>query len=244
VGDKTKIEWTDSSWNPVTGCTPISPACDHCYAKAISNRFGDSFTVTLHPDRLDVPRHWKKGRKIFLCSMGDLFHKDVPDEFINQVFSVMADCPQHTFQVLTKRPERMREYLADKYPLPNVWVGTTIENQEQLEKRLPHLLNTRAELRFVSCEPLLSPLVFCPHCAAGNSPIMLPEGIKAHETPDGYCDCTLQGLGWIITGGENGPHSRKMEPDWVRGILQQARLNGIPFFFKGWVQSISNSFSF
>jgi len=176
----TRIEWTDVSWNPVTGCSKVSRGCQFCYAERMAKRLAgrggypaeNPFAVTLHPERLDEPLHWRKPRRVFVCSMGDLFHKDVPSGFITEVFAVMALCPQHTFQVLTKRPERMAEYLADedlpdyidtmacnygachanldgRWPLPNVWLGTSVEDQATADERIPHLLRCPAAVRFV-----------------------------------------------------------------------------------------------
>ncbi|KKL19936.1 hypothetical protein LCGC14_2460460, partial [marine sediment metagenome] len=190
----TKIEWTDETWNPVTGCTKVSEGCKFCYAERLSKRFGQDFDVTLHPDRLGIPLRWRKPRRVFVVSMGDLFHEDVPDQFIDKVFAVMALTPWHTYQVLTKRPERIVSYInaanrreritkgygpleaaltgeqwnigggwgvdpgAMPWPLPNVWLGVSVENQEAADERIPLLLETPAAVRFVSCEPLLSGL--------------------------------------------------------------------------------------
>lgn len=186
MGDKTGIEWTDATWNPVTGCTKISPGCVHCYAEAVDHRFDHDKMgklpwafpasrggrgVTLHPERLEQPLRWKKPRRIFVNSMSDLFHEDVPDEGIAEIFQIMADCPQHTFQVLTKRPHRMRRFLDENeglgtvarftgysYPLPNVWLGVSVESQYWADRRIPLLLQTPAALRFLSVEPLLGPV--------------------------------------------------------------------------------------
>ena len=188
MGNDTGISWTDCTWNPVTGCTPASEGCANCYAERMHKRgiFGKMpfSKVTLHPDRLEIPLHWRKPRKIFVCSMSDLFHDDIPDDFIDKVFAVMALCLQHTFQVLTKRPVRMLEYMsnptrgylitdaASKYfhkdfdpvkmersfPFPNAWLGVTVENQARADERIPLLLQTPAAVRFVSCEPMLSPI--------------------------------------------------------------------------------------
>jgi len=245
----TKIEWTESSWNPVTGCTPISPGCAHCYAKRMANRLrgrcgypkGDPFKVTLRPDRLDQPLKWKKGRMIFVCSMGDLFHEDVPDEYIDRVFAIMAICRAHTFQILTKRPKRMADYsealrfgkrkvcdagcfgldmglvgpLAVKKAMedgwPNVWMGTSVENQDAWHVRLPHILKTFTAVRWISAEPMLGPIDF--------GLLRNPDA----ERP--YID-------WIVCGGESGPGARPMKPAWARDIREQCREAGIPFFMK------------
>ena len=188
MSDKTKIEWTDATWNPVTGCTMVSPGCDHCYAETIAHRFAgtaaypDGFAVTLRPERLDQPLRWRRPRRVFVNSMSDLFHKDVPDEYIACIWAVMALAPQHTFQVLTKRHGRMRSLLDDdgfiqrvwnemdgflprakhpdesRWPLPNVWLGVSVEDQQRADLRIPALLDTPAAVRFLSCEPLLRPV--------------------------------------------------------------------------------------
>ena len=174
---KTRIEWTEHTWNPMSGCTKISDGCKNCYAEKMANRlkamgvkgYENGFAVTLHPEKLREPLERKKPTMYFVCSMGDLFHEDVPFDYIDQIFSTMVLCPQHTFQVLTKRPDRMKKYLEDEdrkfldiagknscvYPLPNVWLGVTAENQEQADKRIPILLDTPAAVRFVSIEPML-----------------------------------------------------------------------------------------
>ena len=212
MGDKTGIEWTDATWNPVTGCDRLSPGCDHCYALTMAGRLkrmgsaryqrdgdprtsGPGFGVTCHEDVLDQPLRWRRPRRIFVNSMSDLFHPDVPDLFIAQVFTVMALCPQHTFQILTKRPQRMasllrhREACYDGWPLPNVWLGTSIEN-DRYAFRADHLRATPAAVRFVSAEPLLGPLP----------------------------SLDLTGIDWLIVGGESGPAARPMHPDWVRDL--------------------------
>jgi len=158
-----KIEWTEVTWNPVTGCTKISAGCKNCYAERMANRlkgrFGypedEPFSVTLHPDKLDLPYHWRKPRMIFVCSMGDLFHEDVPFEFIHKVFDSMFNNQQHTFQILTKRPERMHEYFQTNKNIPNVWLGVTAENQKQADRRIQEILQINAKVRFVSIEPML-----------------------------------------------------------------------------------------
>jgi protein gp37 len=238
MGDKTGIEWTDATWNPVTGCDRVSPGCDNCYALTLAARLkamgsanyqtdghprtsGPGFGVQCHPHMLDQPLRWRRPRRIFVNSMSDLFHPDVPDEFIAQVFAVMAVASQHTFQVLTKRPQRMaallqersefttmvhdaleedlghREACYDAWPLPNVWIGTSIES-DRYSWRADHLRATPAAVRFISAEPLLGPLV----------------------------SIDLAGIDWLIVGGESGPGARPMQPEWVRdlrdGCLAQA----------------------
>ena len=221
---KTKIEWATDVWNPITGCDPISPGCARCYAKRFAERFRGvpghhfehGFDLQLRPEVLDQPSHWKKPRRIFVCSMADLFHKDVPDEFIAQVFYRMALTPQHSFQVLTKRPERMSDWMAMfaettfvtsteiTWPLPNVWLGVSIENS-RFAYRADILRQTLAAVRFVSAEPLLGPL-----------------------------DLALDGISWLIVGGESGPGARPMHPDWVRSLRDQAATAGVAFLFKQW----------
>ncbi|BBZ65791.1 hypothetical protein MINS_12200 [Mycolicibacterium insubricum] len=178
MSDKTAIEWTDATWNPVTGCTKVSPGCDHCYAETIAERFRggpaypNGFDITLRPHKLDQPLRWKRPRRIFVNSMSDLFHDSVPDEYIAQVFAVMALAPRHTFQLLTKRHARMRSLVGrglldlvdqtgakvELWPLPNVWLGVSTENQQWADIRIPALLDTPAAVRWISAEPLLGPI--------------------------------------------------------------------------------------
>lgn len=310
MSEKTAIHWTDATWNPVTGCSKVSPGCAHCYAEALSLRHGWSKqpwtpenaaeNVVLHPDRLDQPLHWRKPRRIFVNSMSDLFHEGVPDEFIDRVFATMVVCslrrqvcragtrcqhetgisrgcyhisdgyeqPIHTFQILTKRPERMREYLSDAdrlerilairndpdwgitwdewlwedmpWPLPNVWLGVSVENQHWADQRIPLLLETPAAVRFVSAEPLLGPVDLS----------MLNLGVRpmAVGTFDAYLDAMANTLtdemgferrladkhrlDWVIAGGETGPGHRPMNPDWARSLRDQCVAASIPFFYK------------
>ena len=229
MADKTGIEWTDATWNPVTGCTKVSEGCDHCYAETIAHRFAgtkaypNGFDVTLRPERLDQPLRWKRPRKVFVNSMSDLFHSDVPDDYIAQVFEVMTKAQQHTFQVLTKRPGRMRSLLSRRsfrdnfahwgqpWPLPNVWLGTSVETQRWADVRIPLLLDTPAAIRFLSCEPLLGPI----DLFAWN----IDRGMR---------------VDWVIVGGESGPHARPMHPDWARQLRDDCLTAGIPFHFKQW----------
>lgn len=227
MGDRSLIEWTDATWNPVSGCTKLSRGCKFCYAEKLFARPypGRPFTdVREHPDRLDQPLRWKRPRRIFVNSMSDLFHERVDEEFICGVFRIMAMCPQHTFQVLTKRPARMRSMLerlegevrdAVKYepiaetlqwPLPHVWLGVSVEDQAAADERIRLLAETSAAVRFLSCEPLL-----------------------------GLIDLRLGGIDWVIAGGESG--SQKVapcRPDWVRSVRDQCVAAGVPFFFKQW----------
>ena len=213
MADRSKIEWTQATWNPVTGCSKVSAGCKNCYAErmalrlqAMGNaRYRNGFAVTLHEDLLDLPKFWHKPRLVFVNSMSDLFHEHVPVEFIQKVFAVMQACPQHTFQVLTKRSKRLRE-LAGLLPWPpNVWVGVTVENASVMH-RIDDLRMVPAAVRFVSCEPLLGPL------DAMN----------------------LGGIHWVIVGGESGPGARPMRVEWIRSILRQCRSWNVPFFFKQW----------
>ncbi len=213
MAQTSSIEWTESTWNPVTGCTKISAGCAHCYAERMAKRlramgqrrYRNEFKVTLQPDVLGVPLHWKRPRMIFVNSMSDLFHEDVPTDYIAKVFSVMQAASQHTFQVLTKRPERAAELALD-LPWPaNVWMGTTVESADYLY-RINSLVQIPAKIRFLSLEPLLGPITKLP----------------------------LKGIHWVIVGGESGPNARAMQSKWVFQIRDQCQENGVPFFFKQW----------
>lgn len=213
MATQSAIEWTEMTWNPVTGCTKVSEGCRHCYAermalrlRAMGNRrYANGFDVTLHDDLVDLPRTLRQPRPIFVNSMSDLFHEDVPEEFIGRVFETMVACPQHTFQVLTKRSRRLRD-MAGRLPWPkNVWIGVSVENERVLG-RMDDLREVPASVRFVSCEPLLGPLD----------------------------NLNLRGIHWVIVGGESGPHARPMKPEWVESILEQCRQAGVAFFFKQW----------
>lgn len=255
----TKIEWTDTTWNPTTGCMKVSAGCKNCYAEKMTNRLAamgqekyqgiltdtERFNgkVRSHADELGKPYTWKKPRKVFVNSMSDLFHEDVSFTFIDQVFAVMAATPQHTYQILTKRPERMAEYfnsgrvsveLQKKYLgngyLTNVWLGTSVENQEQADIRIPHLLNCPTVVRFLSCEPLL-----------GSVDLKLYRGAVldhklAHIIKTGT---GTPAIDWVIVGGESGPDARPMHPDWARNLRDQCKQASIPFFFKQWGEYIS-----
>lgn len=258
MGDKTGIEWTDATWNPVTGCDKVSPGCDRCYAETFAERwrgtrghyFETGFDVQLRPDKLGLPLRWTKPRKVFVNSMSDLFHDSVPDAYIGSVFDVMARAEQHTFQILTKRHGRMRALLRKweqegaesvergelhpKYgaaawrrrdgmwctprvwPLPNVWLGVSAEDQKRADLRIPALLDTPAAARFVSAEPLLGP-------------------IDLHGDPIGKDSVFWIGhLDWVIVGGESGSGARPMHPDWARSLRDQCLAAGVPFLFKQW----------
>ena len=213
MGQKSKIEWTESTWNPVTGCTKISAGCLNCYAERMAKRlhamgvdnYRNEFEVTLHPHVLEKPLKWKQPQTIFVNSMSDLFHKNVPLDFIQQIFDVMRRASWHRFQVLTKRSERLLD-LHRKIDWPdNVWMGVTVENDDCIY-RIEHLRNTGASVKFLSLEPLLGSL----------------ENLN------------LNNIDWVIVGGESGPGARPIEPDWVRGIRDQCVESKTPFFFKQW----------
>ena len=224
MGAITTIEWTDTTWNPVTGCTKVSPGCKHCYAERLAGRFKHQYPngfgeVQLHHDRLNIPRNWRQPRKIFVCSMSDLFHNDVPDSFLERVFYIMAKgAGHHIYQVLTKRPERMKDFVRwwiwnhnRGQRIRNVWFGTSVEDQKRKD-RIYHLRATPAVVRFLSCEPLL-------------------EDLGDLELVDPYCDPAYK-LHWIIAGGESGPKARPLELDWLRSIRDQCQEVKVPFFLK------------
>jgi len=237
---KTKIEWATDSWNPTTGCTKISPGCAHCYAERMAKRlqamgnkkYRNGFRLTLHPESLEEPLHWKKPRNIFVCSMSDLFHKDVPDSFINDVFNIMHRAYWHTFLVLTKRAERLRLMSDGLEFTENIWVGVTTENQDMANERVPYLLGTHAKVHFVSAEPLLGPIDF-------YRPPPLDWNMLTGENYE-WLDSTpapmpdMPRIDWVIVGGESGPGARPMKPEWVRSIRDQCIEAGVPFFFKQW----------
>ena len=222
---KTSIEWTDRVWNPVTGCSKVSQGCKNCYAETIADRFwGDrKFTdVRCHEDRLEQPLHWRKPSRVFVNSMSDLFHEDVPMSFLNRVFKVMTDCPQHTFQVLTKRPIRMLAYMSQRDTIPpNVWLGVSVEDQATADERIPLLLQTPAAVRWISYEPSLGPLDF--------SQVIMGDGDHLDTL---YNDGEDAGIDWVVCGGESGPHARPMHPDWARSVRDQCIAAGVPFFMK------------
>ena len=229
-----QIEWTDETWNPVTGCTPVSEGCKNCYAarmaKRLAGRAGypkdDPFRVTRHADKQDDPLHWRKPRRVFVCSMGDLFHEDVPDAFIYRVLEVILLTPRHTYQMLTKRPGRMAAVLGGYEAIPNLWLGVTAENQQTADERIPLLLQTPAAVRFVSIGPMLGPIDVSPYLGQVHADALgLP-----YKGDDPWHD----GLDWVICGGETGPGARPMNPKWVRDVRDQCMAAGVPFFFKGW----------
>lgn len=262
MADGSAIEWTDATWNPVTGCSVVSPGCTNCYAMKLAggrlashmsrvgltkpSKAGPVWTGELRLNRkwLDQPLRWKRPRTIFVAAHGDLFHEDMPEAWIDSVFAVMAMARQHRFQVLTKRAERMRDYLADReavidrwerridlrwegklvgtpwahtkgevWPLRNVWLGVSVEDQQRADERIPALLDTAAAIRFLSVEPLLGPVALIGLRAVG-------AGEKV--------------IHWVIVGGESGPDARPMHPTWARSIRDQCAAAGVPFFLKQW----------
>jgi protein gp37 len=212
MSDNSSIEWTEATWNPVTGCTQVSPGCAHCYAKTFAERFRGvpghpyefGFDLQLRPNRLEQPLLWKKPRLIFVNSMSDLFHEDVPFEYIARVFGVMGQAHWHTFQVLTKRSERLATAAPELIWPDNVWMGVSVENQ-RWTNRVDDLRKVPAFIRFLSCEPLLGPLKL-----------------------------NLEGIHWVIVGGESGHQARRMNPEWAASVRDQCLEAGVPFFFKQW----------
>ncbi len=294
MADGSKIEWTDATWNPVTGCSVVSPGCTNCYAMRLagsrmkhhpsrkgltdSSKAGPVWNgqVRFNEQWLDQPLRWKKPRRIFVCAHGDLFHENVPDEWIDRVFAVMALSPHHQFQVLTKRADRMRAYLAfgagyrerlnaigsavlelddervllsHALPLPNVWLGVSVEDQARAKERIPALLETPAAVRFVSAEPLLGPIDFQAIWARRSDGVetlwdaLTPPGVHHHPDNDPanpHVQTVVRAaqramrptLDWVIAGGESGPGARKMELEWARSILEQCKSAGVSVFMK------------
>ncbi|AOE45062.1 DUF5131 family protein [Gordonia phage Zirinka] len=254
MSDHTSIEWTDATWNPVTGCTKVSPGCDHCYAETFAERFRgtpghyfeNGFDVQLREHKLTEPLRWRKPRKVFVNSMSDLFHDAVPDDYIAQVFAVMGMARRHTFQVLTKRHARMRSLISSEdfqtrvgqfryrlgdneptagdlswgWPLPNVHLLVSVENQQWAGTRIPALLDTPAAVRGISVEPMLGPIELS-SSALGR----YYGGDPREDEP---------GLDWVIVGGESGHGARPMHPDWARSLRDQCVAAGVPFMFKQW----------
>lgn len=292
----TKIEWTDESWNPIVGCTIVSPGCTNCYAMRMADRVAATGTAPYYagltqrvkgkpvwtgavgyaPDKTWLaPLRWRKPRMIFVNSMGDLFHEDVPDEMIDRAFAIMALTPWHTYQVLTKRDERMQAYarslrdetMPDRVtiaacdigytvrgyagnaglvqrPLPNVWLGVSVEDQQRADERIPVLMKTPAAVRFVSAEPLLGIIDFscftCHGCTGCGAPLANCEMLWMKSKK--CCpDCLHQNLDLVIVGGESGPGARPMHPDWPRSIRDQCQAAGVAFFFKQWGEWFSVS---
>lgn len=252
---RTKIEWATHVWNPVVGCSKVSEGCRNCYAKELHDRrhkgvllgaklpeqYAKPFeTIQLRQDRLTHPLRWKKPRRVFVNSMSDLFHEGVPDFFLDAVFAAMAAAPDHTFMILTKRSGRMHDYLAStgNDPLPNVWLGVSVENRDAMW-RVQDLLFTPAAKRFISCEPLLGPLELRQMRwydeDDGNCGVLFPligEGAcEGMNEPSALRD---GGIDWVIVGGESGPNARPMHPPWVTDLRDQCAICEVPFFFKQW----------
>lgn len=209
----TKIEWTDKTWNPITGCTKKSAGCVHCYAELMAQRlkamrlekYRNGFELTLHEDNLEEPLSWKKAHNIFVCSMSDIFHENVPFEFVDRIMDTIKQTPQHRYQILTKRSERMKEYFQTRDIPQNVWLGVTVECDSS-KIRIDHLRDLNATVKFLSCEPLIENLG----------------------------DLNLNGIDWIIVGGESGSKARPMKLEWVINIKRQVEQQGAAFFFKQW----------
>jgi protein gp37 len=239
----TSIGWTNEVWNPTTGCTKVSAGCKNCYAERIAQRFWRNenyrpFTeVRLHPERLDIPLHWRKPRMIFVDSMSDLFHEEVPDEFVDKVFGTMFSATWHTFQILTKRADRMQRYFTERWNQPpdlllpqvdkthpNVWLGASCEDQKAADERLPLLLQTPAAVRFVSAEPLLGMISFQGWDGTLQRNYLDPDfaGSRSKRGP----------LDWLICGGESGPNHRPMQLEWLESIVEQCQSAGVPVYVK------------
>lgn len=243
MSDKTGIEWTDATWNPVRGCSRVSAGCMNCYAEKVAARFGgpglpyEGLTAKgkwtgqtrVVEEHMADPLRWQRPRKIFVNSMSDLFHETMSFEDIARIFLVMASAKQHTFQILTKRPERMREFIthgnvlesvmmAGCWPLHNVWLGVSVEDQAAADARIPILLSTPAAVRFLSCEPLIGSVNLT---AVGDEPTMMRDVLD-------------EGIDWVIVGGESGAHARPMYQSWARSLRDQCAAYGVPFFFKQW----------
>jgi protein gp37 len=293
MADKSKIEWTDATWNIITGCSVVSPACTNCYAMRLAgtrlrshpsraglttdSKAGPVWTgdVRFNEEWLLQPLQWKRPRRIFVAAHGDLFHKGVKDEWLDKIFAVMQSARRHTFQILTKRPERMREYISqlstiadganqewfsrgfvwpvaskearEEWPFKNVWLGTTAEDQERADERIPHLLATPAAVRFVSIEPMLGDIELGPSGALGRVKIRTPRKAPANVEPARGDELLLDvikrmggtveeipGVDWVICGGESGPNARPMHPDWARSLRDQCAAAGVSFHFKQW----------
>lgn len=294
MAQTSSIEWTDATWNPITGCSVVSPGCQHCYAMklagtrlanipsrtglTVDTKAGPVWTgeVRFNEQWLRDPLRWRRPRRIFVCAHGDLFHEKVPDSWIDQVFAVMALAPQHTFQVLTKRAERMRTYMTDAatvrriyevvcdlvvdgslplvliapgiderhapagpriylntWPLPDVWLGVSAEDQQRADERIPNLLQTPAVVRFLSGEPLLGPLDLASPLYVGEAGITMRGYLRSHSEPDDFHFHAAK-LDWVIVGGESGQGARPMHPAWARSLRDQCAAAEVPFFFKQW----------
>jgi protein gp37 len=267
MSEHSNISWTSATWNPVVGCQKVSAGCDNCYAirdgwrmghnpnekvnraysglvYSLNGRLNWTGAVRTLEDRLEIPLHWKKPRRIFVNSQSDLFHKDVPEDFIRAVFSVMARAHWHTFQVLTKRPQRMaailQEWMLDGLTLregygadlPNVWLGTSVEDQKTANERIPSLIQTPAAVRFVSYEPALGPVDFTNFEIMGHSMDALRGEWCSEDTSCMVSDKSDNAIGWVIVGGESGPGARVFDIGWARSIVRQCRAAGVPVFVK------------
>lgn len=231
MGDTT-IAWTDKTWNPTTGCTKVSAGCKNCYAERIFHRPypGRTFTdVRTHSERLDQPLRWRKPCRIFVNSMSDLFHEDISFDFVDRVFAAMIEANWHTYQILTKRPERMLDYLDERQwhdPTDHIWLGVSVEDQATADERIPLLLQTPAAVRFVSYEPALGPVDFS-RWLTGHE-----ENGIASGRPVGTCTKWEPPLDWVIVGGESGPKARPFDLDWASQAIHQCKTAGVPVFFK------------
>lgn len=291
MADKTKIEWTDATWNPITGCAVVSPGCTNCYAMklagtrlkhhpsrkglTVDSKAGPVWTgeIRFNEQWLDQPMRWQKRRRIFVCAHGDLFAEGVTVGMLDRIFAIMGLCPHHTFQVLTKRPERMRAYIASlgdgkspdrvteaaftigqsvrvhrgsggmcERPLPNVWLGVSVEDQKRADERIPLLLETPAARRFISAEPLLGRIELKNICCLRDEAFIRFDALTAEawvensESASAYCNEAdgITKLDWVIAGGESGPGARPMHPEWVRAIRDQCAASDTAFFFKQW----------
>lgn len=276
MGDTTGIEWTDATWNPLVGCSVISPGCTNCYAMKMAgtrlkdteryrgltqgSKAGPVWTgeVRLVKEALEQPLKWRKPRRIFVNSMSDLFHEDVQDQWIDRIFAVMALCPQHTFQVLTKRPERMHSWFANGamqnviaaltafhspkgqyckditwWPLPNVWLGVSVEDQKRANERIPFLLDTPAAVRWISAEPLLGAVDLC-DLEHGNDCYNCLEGVGVEMNGKQPYMLTGNSIDWVVVGGESGARPRIMLASWAKNLRDQCVSAGVPFNFKQW----------
>ncbi|MFF8840544.1 DUF5131 family protein [Streptomyces sp. NPDC015130] len=260
MGDTTTIEWTDRTWNPVSGCSKISAGCDNCYAETIAERFRGTaafphgFDVRIRDDKVNAPLTWRKPAKVFVNSMGDLFHAEVPQLWIANIVAVMAAARRHTFQLLTKRHARMRTLLNDPnfvdqvrsmahgkglpandwtWPLPNLWLGVSVENQPWADIRIPALLDTPAAIRWISAEPLLGPIDLKEAVRTMGSE--RGHGLTAsYVHAGGCCDRQRHGINWVVAGGESGRGARPAHPDWFRSLRDQCAQANVPFLFKQW----------
>jgi len=261
VGQKTGIEWTESTWNPIRGCSRVSEGCRNCYAETVANRFkgpGEPYEgliarggqwngkVMVAEHKMNEPLRWTRPRMIFVNSMSDLFHENVDFETIHRIMLVMQQAQHHTFQVLTKRPKRMLQFFKwwggeclRGFPevMPNVWLGASVEDQQTAEERIPLLLETPAAVRWISAEPLLGPLALHPYLQRGDHELREMDPMAAAMLSQGEEDGTAwvrPAVDWVVVGGESGHNARPMHPDWARNIRDQCQVAGVPFLFKQW----------